>query len=264
MADATSLRNVYLFSRLSDERLVEVESALQERSLAAGEVLFNQGDAGDELFIVQDGHIAIYSPSLERPGQEKPIRIFRHGGVLGDMALVDGQPRSLSARAETPATVLALGGDDFRRLIRTDPELAFAVMFGLSDRIRYTTEFLNEVRGWVSRVTQGEYNRDEFLTEVRNWVKSVAEGDYEEALKPAATAKDQNIAVLAAEFAQMAAQVQKREAQLRREIAQLKIEIDHAKRRQEVEEITGTDYFQNLRAKAKELRQVQTEEDSDG
>ena len=139
-------------------------------------------------------------------------------------------------------------------------QMAFSVTFGLSDRIRYTTEFLNEVRGWVSRVTQGEYNRDEFLSEVRNWVKSVAEGDYEEALKPAAAAKDQNIATLAAEFAQMAAQVQKREAQLRREIAQLRIEIDHAKRRQEVEEITGTDYFQNLRAKAKELREGQVED----
>lgn len=260
MADSTSLRNVYLFSRLSDERLVEVETALLERSLAKGEIVFNQGDPGDELFIVKDGQIAIYAPSEDRPGQEKPIRIFRHGGVLGDMALVDGQPRSLSARAETDATVLVLGGSDFRRLIRADPDLAFAVMFGLSDRIRYTTEFLNEVRGWVNRVTQGDYSREDFLTEVRNWVKSVAEGDYEEALKPAAAAKDQNIATLAAEFAQMAAQVQKREAQMRREIAQLRIEIDHAKRREEVAEITGTDYFQNLRAKAKELRATQAEE----
>lgn len=262
MADATSLRNVYLFSRLSDERLTEVESALKERTLSQGEVLFNQGDPGDELFIVKEGQVAIYSPSADRPGQEKPIRIFRHGGVLGDMALVDGQPRSLSARAETNATVLVFGGSEFRRLLRADPDLAFAVMFGLSDRIRYTTEFLNEVRGWVSRVTQGEYNREEFLSEVRSWVKSVAEGDYEEAIKPTTTARDENIATLAAEFAQMAAQVQKREAQLRREIAQLRIEIDHAKRRQEVEEITGTDYFQNLRAKAKELRQVQIDEES--
>jgi len=234
MTELTGLKTILMFNRLPEAALAEVAAALKSRTLAAGEVLFAMGDPGDELFIVKTGRVAIYAPDPDKPGDERPIRIFEAGEALGEMALIDNQPRSLSARALEPAEVLILTGDDFRRLLRTYPDMALAVMAGLNDRIRYTTDFLSEVRGWIQRVAAGQYDRS-----------FAASKDYQ----------DSSIESLAAEFAQMAAQVQQREEELRKEVLELRIEINEAKRQKQLEEITETDYFQTLQSKAKTLRQ---------
>jgi CRP-like cAMP-binding protein len=52
-----------MFSRLSEERLAEIHISLETRPLEAGEILFNMGDPGDELYIIEMGQIAIYAPN---------------------------------------------------------------------------------------------------------------------------------------------------------------------------------------------------------
>ncbi len=267
---AISELDVPIFRRLSAERLAEVSGELERRSLDAGQVLFNQGDAGDELFIVQDGCVAIFAPSIDRPGQEKPLRLFKAGDLLGEMALIDRQPRSLSARTEEPTHLLVLRGDSFRRLVRDDPAVAVAVMGGLSDRIRYTTEFLSQVRHWVGRMSAGKYKGDEFLKEMQDWVRQVAGEDPSQGPgapnvpvavagdAPAVVAgvgyRDETLATLAAEFAQMATQVRAREEALQRQVEQLRIEIDETRKQRQVSEIVESDYFQSLKAQAASLR----------
>ncbi len=233
MTETAHLKDVALFSTLAEGPLAELAAVLRQRSLAAGEVLFHQGDPGDDLFIVQAGKVSIYIPSADRPGTEQPIRIIEAGEALGEMALIDGQPRSLSARALEESTVLVLTGDDFRRILRQHPDVALTVMAGLSERIRYTTDFLGEVREWVRRIAAGEYARD---------------------FGPSTRYSDRSIAALAAEFAQMAAQVRQREEALRQEVAQLRFEIDQTKRERQVGEIVESEYFQKLRAEARRLR----------
>jgi CRP-like cAMP-binding protein len=233
MTEITGLKTILIFNRLPEAALNEVAAVLKSRTLADGEVLFTMGDPGDELFIVNTGRIAIYTPNPEKPGDEHPIRIFEAGEALGEMALIDNQPRSLSARALEPAEVLVLTGDDFRQLLRAYPDMALAVMAGLNDRIRYTTDFLSEVREWIQRVAAGQYDRS-----------FAASKDYQ----------DNSIESLAAEFAQMAAQVHQREEELRKEVMELRIEINETKRQKQLEEITETDYFQKLQNQARSLR----------
>ncbi len=273
MADISGL-DVPMFRRLSPERLAEVSGELERRYLAAGQVLFSQGDAGDELFIVREGCVAIFSPSIDQPGKEKPLRLFKAGDLLGEMALIDRRPRSLSARTVEPTQLLVLRGDSFRRLVRDDPAVAVAVMGGLNDRIRYTTEFLNQVRHWVGRMSAGKYKTDQFLKEMQGWVQQVAGGDptslrlagagqagRQRDGQPEVPAgagigyRDETLATLAAEFAQMATQVREREQALQRQVEQLRIEIDEAKKQRQVNEIVDSDYFQSLKAKAATLRQ---------
>jgi CRP-like cAMP-binding protein len=233
MTETTGLKTILLFNRLPEAALAEIAAALKPRALGAGEALFAMGDPGDELFIVKAGRIAIYAPDPAKPGEERPIRIFEAGEALGEMALIDNQPRSLSARAVEAAEVHVLTGDDFRRLLRAYPDMALAVMAGLSDRIRYTTDFLAEVRGWIQRVAAGQYDRS-----------FAADQGYQ----------DHSLQNLAADFAQMAAQVRQREEELRKEVEELRIEINEAKRQKQLEEITETDYFQTLQSKAGALR----------
>jgi CRP-like cAMP-binding protein len=149
--------------------------------------------------------------------------------------------------------VLVLKGDDFRRLLQ-DHDMAQAVMSGLNDRIRYTTDFLGEVRDWIGRMAAGQYETAQFFSDMQAWVQQLAEGDYGQPDEFQAQYRDQTIASLAAEFARMAAQVKEREEELRHEIAQLKIEIDETKRKREVDEIVESDFFQDIQARARELR----------
>jgi CRP-like cAMP-binding protein len=242
-----------MFSRLSDETLAQLAAALEGQELEDGEVLFHKGDPGDEMFIVQEGSVAIFEPSEDKPGRERPLRIFRAGETFGEMALIDFQPRTLSARAMQPTVALVLKGDDFRRLLR-DHEMSLAVMASLNDRIRYTTDFLGEVRDWVGRMATGQYETSQFFSDMQEWVKQLAEGEYEGAGELGARYRDRTIATLAAEFARMATQVRQREDALRQEIAQLKIEIDEVKRKRQVDEITESDYFQDIAARARDLR----------
>jgi len=233
MAEEINLRTIELFAPLPDDTLVELAAVLHPRTVPAGTVLFEKGDPGEELYIVQRGGIALYIPNPEQPGSERPIRIVGPGEVLGEMALIDAQARSVSGRTVDEVEVLVLTGADFRRLLGAHSEMALAVMSGLNNRIRYTTDFLGEVREWVRRVASGEYQRT---------------------FAPQVEYRDRSIAALAAEFAQMAAQVQKREEALRQEIADLRIEIDQAKKERQVGEIVESEYFQSLRAQAAQLR----------
>ena len=239
MSVQVNLKNVTLFSQLSGEALEEVSSLLKGRDLAEGQILFNQGDAGDELIIVDQGSVAIFIPQAGSPSLGQSIRVFQPGEVLGEMALLDQKPRSTSARAEKPSRIMSLSGGDFRRILQQNPAMALSVMAGLSDRIRYTTDFLGEVRSWVRIIAEGNYQSS----------SGIEGGKY----------GDKTLAALAAEFAQMAARVQQREETLRREVAQLRIQIDEVRRKQEADRIMGSEYFKSLKEKAKAMRQQQEE-----
>ncbi len=236
MTATFSIKDIFIFSNLADEKLEEVSALLKSIELTPGEILFKKGDPGDYLVIVEQGKIAIFDPSEDQAGDEKPIRIFGPGEVLGEMALIDQQPRSLSARAEEPSKILTLGQRDFKRLLVENPEMGLSVMEGLNDRIRYTTDFLSEVRQWVQKVSCGDYQINSMKPQHNKY-------------------PDEAIATLAAEFALMTNCVQEREEELRQQVLDLHIVIDEAKRQQDFEEIIESDFFQNLKEKAKHMRQ---------
>jgi len=251
MAD-TPLSNISFFQGLPDDLLCTIQKRLKSRLVPAGEVLFNMGDPGDEMIIVQGGKIAIYAPERDNLKAGKTIRLFEPGQFLGEMALIDHKPRSLSARAEVPSTILTLGGEDFRNLISNYPEIASNAMSGLSERVRYTTDFLTQVRKWVQRITEGNYSAGQFNQEMEAWIKSTT---------VSATQVDKSMVTLAAEFAEMVMKVQKREQDLQEQIALLRIEIDQAKRKEEVQQIIGSDYYQSLRDRVKRMRAEADDED---
>jgi len=238
MALIALLKKVSIFKSLSNEAIERVAGVLKTRTLQAGEVLFNLGDPGDEMIIVRKGEVAIYMPNAGAPQSGQALRIFRSKDILGEMALIDRLPRSASARAETRATIAALDIETFKNLIESHPEVAMGVMSGLSEKIRYTTEFINNMAKEMQKL---------------------AEGNYQDIQTPI-NVKDSSLAALAAEFVRMATRVREREEKLQQEVAQLRIEIDETKRRQEVTQITGSDYYTSLKEKLKALRE---EEDED-
>ncbi len=233
MSLADTLNKNPIFKSLSAEAMETLVHSMKTRSLKAGEVLFNLGDPGDEMIVVQQGKVAIYMPEKDHPEAGQALRIFQNGELFGEMALIDQLPRSASARAETDAVIATLDNATFKALLAEHSDVATGVMSGLSGRIRYTTDFIGEIRQWVKRM---------------------AEGDYQSIQAPGHL-DDSSLSALAAEFVRMAGQVREREEKLQKEVAQLRIEIDEKKRREEFKQITESDYYINLKAKLKAMRE---------
>ena len=75
------LKDIIMFSKLSDQDLAEIAGALKQRRLDEGEVIFNLGDPGDELIIVEQGVLSIYVPVESKEDDIQPIRLFQAGYI---------------------------------------------------------------------------------------------------------------------------------------------------------------------------------------
>lgn len=134
------LRRTSLFAGVEPERLWEVAEQCVERSLQCGEVLFAEGDPGEELFLVTAGELTV--ERTDAKGEAQAVATVGPGAVLGEMAIFEAAPRSAGARALTDCRVLGLGGEAIARVGREHPEVYEAFLRALSSRLRQTTDRL--------------------------------------------------------------------------------------------------------------------------
>jgi Na+/H+ antiporter len=127
---ADLVRNAPLFSGLDDAAIEQLAVLTRERVLSSGDVLFRQGDAGDSLFIIARGavHVLLDSPGATGPGGEVVLLDVLGGGdLLGEMALLSGEPRTATIKAATTVTVGEIARGDFEELMKTQPAIRDAV-----------------------------------------------------------------------------------------------------------------------------------------
>lgn len=109
-------RDLFREQKLSSLEINFLSTLSKEKRLAAGEVLFREGDPGDHLYVVLEGQVRI-SKSLSGAGEEA-LAIMGRGDYFGEMALIDEQPRSADARAhDDGAVVLAIPSDALRNIL---------------------------------------------------------------------------------------------------------------------------------------------------
>ncbi len=99
------------------------------QSLKAGEVLFRQGDPGEAMYVVREGTITLRDGEREVSAVEAP-------GLLGEMALVDDEPRTLTAVAAGDAAVVEIPMRHFWVLVHDTPYFAQMVMRAMARRLR--------------------------------------------------------------------------------------------------------------------------------
>ncbi len=138
-----ALERIQLFSGLAPADLVRLAEGLRTRRFRRGEVLFHQGDPGDSLFIVSSGAVKIVLPSEE--GDEAILTSIRPGSFFGELALLDGAPRSATAVAMEPTETLVLRREAFRALIDTSPEARDALLAALAGELRRLTAHVEEL-----------------------------------------------------------------------------------------------------------------------
>ena len=137
-----SLRSVPLFASLDDEAARALRDLLEVRALPAGTVLFNAGDAGDAMYLIEDGRVRIFI--IDEDKNEVTLTELAQGDFFGEMAIVDGKPRSASAAVSAPARLAVLKRDDFINFIRRNPDVALEMVSAISQRLRRTDELLRQ------------------------------------------------------------------------------------------------------------------------
>jgi CRP-like cAMP-binding protein/RsiW-degrading membrane proteinase PrsW (M82 family) len=131
------LHEMEIFKHVALTDLDNLSRAIVLRQYSHGQVLFNKGAEGDAMYMIDRGYIDII---VEADGREKLLRTYEAGDVVGELALLDGQPRSATARANGPLSVMILQRKDFMRFIQSRPQVILAVLRFLADRVRYTTD----------------------------------------------------------------------------------------------------------------------------
>jgi cAMP-dependent protein kinase regulator len=123
------LGGVALFSRCPKHARATVARHMETASLPAGTTLIEEGEEGDAFFLILTGSVSIRKGdhSLAEQGE---------GAYFGELALLDGEPRSATVVASEDVTVAVLGVRMFRTLLREFPEMALALLSGLAGDLR--------------------------------------------------------------------------------------------------------------------------------
>jgi CRP-like cAMP-binding protein len=126
------LRALSLFATLSPRELKTVDGLLHERTFLKDEVIFDQGEEGQALYIIESGRVLICRQG--RP-QEGRIAELGPGRLFGELALLDNSPRAAQARAEENCTLAVLFRADFLGLLETHAVIASKIALQLARHI---------------------------------------------------------------------------------------------------------------------------------
>ena len=143
-----ALKRIPLFASVHGEGLKRVAETIREMKLPAGELVFAEHDLGDEMYIVHSGRIVIFN---ETRGGENVLDSIRSGGYFGEMAIIDEQPRSASARSAEDSVLLVLHKNDFSIAVHDYPEIAFEVMKEFIRRLREADQRIRTLAGELQR-----------------------------------------------------------------------------------------------------------------
>jgi uncharacterized membrane protein len=163
--DPSFLEGVKLFENLSDEERSLLAQAIDLRRVAQGATLFQAGDAGDCLFVVQGGEIELFIK--DTTGQKIVLTVAGPGELFGELSMLDEQPRSATAVALADSELLELDRDDLLLLFRRSPEAAMGMLAAMGHMTRKADALL---RTRVSR------NANEEMEEERGLVLRIADG----------------------------------------------------------------------------------------
>ncbi|MBC8288627.1 MAG: cyclic nucleotide-binding domain-containing protein [Nitrospinae bacterium] len=109
------------------------------KNLKKGEIIFHEGNPSDCAYIIGTGSIEILENT---PGGQKVLGILQDNEIFGEMGLIDGLPRSATARARKDSVVYILTPETFESLVHKDPESLLPIMKILTSRLRETMNCL--------------------------------------------------------------------------------------------------------------------------
>lgn len=233
----TQLKNTIIFNGLSNEALSALAEKASTRKLVKDDVLMRKGETGDSLFLIHTGWVKIVT--VDSKGDELVINKCGPGETIGEMALLDRGPRSATVIALEDTEALELKHDVFQNVLDQRPDVSLAIIRSYSERLRFSTTYIERAIDWSQKTAEGDYS---FIDQSQPFMKESGSDD------------DKAAQMLSAFFA-MVRKVKAREDGLKQQLEKLTFEIDQARRKQEFEEITSTEFYANLKEQARALRE---------
>jgi CRP/FNR family transcriptional regulator, cyclic AMP receptor protein len=137
------LKEMELFRGLREAEVATLLDDLRLREYEKDEILFRQGDESRQVYFLLKGKVRVYriSPS----GSETSIDIFSAHDVLGELAALDNRPRSASAKAITPVSLLTMAQENFLRHLQGMPGLAIGLARVMAQKLRWTASYAESI-----------------------------------------------------------------------------------------------------------------------
>ena len=137
------LQNHPIFGGLGAELLDRLSSYAIPQTVKSGTTIFARGDPGTSLFAVCSGTVKISAPSPG--GKDAGLNLITEGAIFGEIAVLDGLPRTADATASTDCSFMLIERRHFISLVHERPEFALELIAVLCGRLRRTTEQLEDV-----------------------------------------------------------------------------------------------------------------------
>src|ERR1700737_735921 len=137
------LRNHFLFRDLPPPVLDHLGSYMKTRKIERGATIFSKGDPGTGLLGVLAGAVKVSVASAD--GKDIVLNVFHEGEIFGEIALLDGRPRTADATAMSDCELIVIERRDFIPFLRSQPDLIMQIVEILCARLRSTTEQVQDV-----------------------------------------------------------------------------------------------------------------------
>jgi len=144
------IRSSIMLQGITDAEFARLAEFCEERQMAEGTTVFIENMPGESLFLIRKGTIRVSKMFAE--GDEKTLVVLGPEDIFGEMAVVDGLPRSATARVAEDADLISLRKKDFESLCKSDPELALKLVMNImrvfSKRVRETNDEYRDMLIW--------------------------------------------------------------------------------------------------------------------
>ena len=134
------LKDVNIFSHLSDEKIDEIKKFFTLREYPKGSMIILEEEYGDVVFLVKKGTVKITRVNDE--GKEVILSLMGENDMVGEMSVIDGESRSANVLAQENCELYAIRSEDFLSLLKENFEISFSLMGELANRIRKSDQHI--------------------------------------------------------------------------------------------------------------------------
>ncbi len=230
------LKAVSVFSETPDDVLATIVPLLEELHLKQGDIVFHKGDLGDSMYIIVDGEVRVHDGDMT-------LNYLSKRAVFGEMSAMDPEPRSATVTASQDTTLLRLDRETFFHVMEHSPDALRGVVRVLCQRLRARMRDMLE-----------DFTYMQQFARVTAAASAVEAGVFEPDSLDEVAMRTDALGQLARVFQRMTIEVYMREQRLKQQVSNLQIEVDKIKQERQVQEITESDYFQQLQEQVKGLR----------
>src|SRR5689334_19483860 len=150
--DKDLLRNIPLFARLSDDNRTALAALMTRKEYEPLEPIFWVGETGDAMYVVAHGNVRL--SYTDEAGHDVTITTLGPGTFFGELSLLDGGPRTATARADSACGLFMLDRHGFYAFLEENPQAAVYMVSVLGTRLRESLDRLRQVKNVNEEVAQ--------------------------------------------------------------------------------------------------------------